>query len=81
MSIPVPKDAALTKILSLAEGCRTTPVASLPRLGPTAPRGTCAGAKDDEGAKDAAGGLSREDKLAMIEQDAPELSTLLSDRV
>ena len=38
---------------------------------------------DDEGAKDgsadAAGGLSREDKLAMIEQDAPELSTLLSD--
>jgi len=34
MSIPVPKEAALTTILSLAEGCRTTPVASLPRLGP-----------------------------------------------
>ena len=34
MSIPVPKEAALTTILSLAEGCRTTPVASLRRLGP-----------------------------------------------
>ena len=32
MSIPVPKEAALRTILSLAEGCRTTPVAILPRL-------------------------------------------------
>ncbi|QDZ21457.1 Sas10 domain-containing protein [Chloropicon primus] len=35
--------------------------------------------EDDEGGRTAASGLSREDQLAVVEQDAPELSSLLSD--